>query len=160
MMIRYLTIEHENQDAPYFVGALICAINCTHSCPGCHNQHLIGSPIQCQPVEDVIDEVQRNPFNKGIILSGLEWTEQPDEMIALIYEALNRQLSVMLYTHMTRQEFEDTFPNLIKMPLWCKFGSYEDGSRTLRHKQYGIELASPAQEIVPYNISREGFYWE
>jgi len=161
MIVRHLGITHESQDAP-FIGALICAIGCSHHCPGCHNQHLIGSPIIEESEEQIISKVKQNIFNKGIILAGLEWTEQPHEMYALTFEALSRGLEVMIYTHMMQYEFEASFPELIEQPkpLWCKYGPYQDAKATKLKSQYGIVLADPEQYIVVYNMSKgRTFYW-
>ena len=60
--------EHErNQDAP-FIGCLIIAYNCFNNCKHCFNQHLKNKPSIEMSAEEIINEVKKNPFNKGIIL--------------------------------------------------------------------------------------------
>jgi pyruvate-formate lyase-activating enzyme len=98
MIIRYKMMEHERfEDAP-FIGCLISAIDCHINCKNCFNQHLKTYPTLTKDSKSIIEEIKSNPFENGIILGGLEWTEQPEEMLDLIESALNENLKVILYT--------------------------------------------------------------
>jgi len=106
MQIRYKYIEHERtQDAPW-IGALICAIDCKLKCKGCFNRDLKKMETKKATATKIIDEVLENPFNEGIILGGLEWSRQPEELIELVTEASERGLKVMIYTGLNLGEFE------------------------------------------------------
>lgn len=106
MNIRYKVIEHERtEDAP-FVGALISAIGCSLKCRGCFNKGLKKEQTIEKDVKDVIDEILSNPFNDGIIFGGLEWSEQPLELINLIEEASKVGLKIMIYTGHTLTDFQ------------------------------------------------------
>lgn len=145
MIIRHKGIIHERtEDAP-FIGALICAVDCNRNCKNCFNQHLKDLPIQEKRSEDIIDTVKKNTFNEGVILGGLEWTEQPQEMKELIDAAITNELQVMLYTGMEEEEFKRRFP-FIK-GIWIKSGSYMEELKCNDNIQYGIKLVSKNQQI-------------
>lgn len=147
MNIRIKGITHERcEDAP-FVGALISAIDCHIGCKGCFNQHLKNTSTIIMDSKDIIREVLKNPFNKGIILGGLEWTEQPEEMIELIDVALNSNLKVMLYTGLSKEFFNSKF-DFIHKDIYIKYGRYDESLRTNNNKQYGVNLVSSNQEIM------------
>lgn len=145
MIIRYKGIIHERtEDAP-FIGALICAIDCNRNCKGCFNQHLKELPIKELHANEIIDEVKRNQLNQGIILGGLEWTEQHEEMKELIYIASENNLEVMLYTGMEEYEFRRKFQYIKN--IWIKFGAYFEELKCDDNIQHGIKLSSKNQQI-------------
>lgn len=106
MNIKYKYIEHERtEDAP-FVGALICAEDCTFNCPECFNQELRKNvPNIIQDSGHIISLVKQNPLNQGVIFGGLEWSRQPMEMIELAEKARLANLEVMIYTGLEKDEF-------------------------------------------------------
>lgn len=148
-MIRYKGIEHERlEDAP-FVGALICANHCGFGCGGCFNQHLQALPTLEDTPEEIINQVKSNPFNRGIILGGLEWTEQVEEMISLVEEAQKNDLEVMIYTGIeTVGEFWEVIGGSWRIigPYYLKVGRY-DGELPGGGSEFGVKLASENQDI-------------
>lgn len=139
-------IQHERLgDAP-FVGALIIANDCTQNCHGCFNQHLKMEESYEVSAESVVKLVKQNPLHQGVILGGLEWTEQPEDLRELVQEALAEGLEVMVYTYMTEERFRDSFPDLAKLPIWCKFGPYREKLPSWTDPT-GIKLASNNQYI-------------
>lgn len=107
MKIEYKYIEHERtSDAP-FIGALIVAPTCRMKCKNCFNQELKKLPTKMDTVEHIIDEVRSNPFNQGIILAGLEWSENPKSLIALVDEASKHDLQIMIYTGLGMADFHE-----------------------------------------------------
>ena len=100
--------------------------------------------------ERILDEVEANPINEGIILGGLEWTEQPDDLIEIVTAALWRsdRLKVMIYTRLTEEEFFNRFPILKnRYPIWYKFGAYDETKRSELYYSHGVKLASTNQYI-------------
>lgn len=91
-------IEHERSQDANFVGALICANDCHKKCKGCINKHLKKEPSFEASADEIINEVLSNPFNKGIILGGLEWLEQPQDMLELCSLASKEGLEIIIYT--------------------------------------------------------------
>ena len=107
MIIKYKYIEHERtEDAP-FVGALIVAPSCRLKCKNCFNRDLKKLEDRKQTAEQIIDEVRGNPFNQGIILAGLEWSESPKELIELVKVASESGLQIMIYTGLEIREFHE-----------------------------------------------------
>jgi len=147
MMIRHKGVEHNVfGDAP-FVATRISAIGCSHRCPGCHHESLNESAeVYHESVADIINSVLSNPFDEGIVMGGLEWTEQPEEMMCLISEAKKAGLKVMLYTHWDKDDFIDMFGE--PSGMYIKHGEFVAGD--IPHKQYGVQLANRGQYIIFY----------
>lgn len=151
MRIRYKMIEHERiEDAP-FMGALICAISCNIGCKGCFNDPLKRSETLISSQAMILDEIESNPFNEGIILAGLEWSNQPDELVSLVEEAVKRKLKVMIYTGYTAEIFFMKVPKLKGMSgdIFIKHGAYIEKLASEDHYMYGIKLATLNQRIDP-----------
>lgn len=146
-LIRYKGIIHERaEDAP-FMGALIIATSCSNGCQGCFNQHLKDAKTYVRCVDDVIREVRNNPFNDGIILGGLEWSEQPEEATMLIRSAMRSNLQVMLYTGLTESDLYSRIPFNELVGCYVKFGKYDSKLASNTYTSYGVKLASTNQYI-------------
>ena len=146
-MVRYKSITHERtEDAP-FVGALICAIDCQFNCNNCFNQDIKNSSILIKDHKEVIQEVKNNKFNKGVILAGLEWSLQPDELRLLVHEALKNNLEVIIYTGMNEKDFDIQFSDLIELPIYVKYGRYDENYKEDSYYCYGVKLATSNQKI-------------
>lgn len=147
MKIRHKGITHDvTTDAP-FIGARINAIRCHHNCPGCFNQELQNQEYCTEDIDAIIAQVKDNSLNRGIILGGLEWTEQPEEMYQLVVESLQSDLKVILYTHLTEAEFSVRFTNMCHLPIWIKFGEYKRDATEYYDEIHDVLLASPNQRI-------------
>lgn len=148
MIINIKKIEHERfEDAP-FVGALICAVDCNINCIGCFNQHLKNLPTIQISSHDIIKEVLANKFNQGIILSGLEWTLQRDEMNELILLAKQNTLKTILYTGLNENDFKQTYEDIYNITgLMIKFGEYDKNLKCNNNIINNIKLATSNQKI-------------
>lgn len=147
-LVSYKGIIHERaEDAP-FMGALIIATSCSNDCRGCFNQHLKNAKTYLRYADEVIKEVKQNPFNDGIILGGLEWSEQPDDAIALISCAAAAGLEVMIYTGLTEEEFYRRIPRHYLHNCYIKFGKYDEKCLSDTYTSFGVKLASTNQYIV------------
>lgn len=148
-MIHHKGIVHNVlNDAP-FIGAVVIAKACGMPCKNCINQSLKNvSEIFLQSTEDIIHEIKQNKLNEGVILSGLEWSEQPCEMEALVETALVHQLKVMIYTHHDEDAFFDIAPAMKKKPVYIKFGLYDEHLKSDHHSSYSVKLATTNQKIV------------
>lgn len=146
-MIVYKGIEHERLgDAP-FIGALIIAAQCSGNCPGCFNQHVKEDPNIFDTAEGIIRAVKANHFNEGIILGGLEWSEQPFDLLELIAVAKVNDLEVIVYTRRTELDFLLEFPDLQHARIWIKFGSYQVEQQSDTYFDHGVKLATTNQYI-------------
>jgi len=158
--IRYISIEHGIlTDAP-FIGARICAIKCHHNCPGCFNAELNKANYNIATTKEVIDEILKHPINEGIILAGLNWIEQPQEMLSLICYALFMNLKIMIYTYLTIDKFMLKFPYLGGHKILVKCGEYKKDLPQYYDSKYDVVLASNNQKIYDMRYFHEGQYGE
>lgn len=104
-------------------------------------------PTYFKYADEIIEEVKQNPFNDGIILAGLEWSEQPDDAIALIDCALHENLQVILYTGLTEQELFSRIPKEYLVGIYIKFGAYDEKKLSNTYYSEGVKLASTNQYI-------------
>ena len=144
--VQYRGIRHNVENDAPFIGAVVLAPYCRDHCEGCHNQHLKESPILTDTYNNILDEIEEDSFNNGIILGGLEWTDAPRGMYKLIREAVRRNMNVFLYTYMTEEQFANKFPSLYKKPIWIKFGKF-DKDKKGHNVQHGIKLSTTNQHI-------------
>jgi len=141
-------IHERTEDAP-FIGALIIANDCHNNCKGCFNQHLRQLPAIEMTASEIIAAVLSDKFNKGVILAGLEWTEQPDDLRAIYHEALNHGLQVIIFTNKTEEQFAAQFGDIMH-DCYIKFGAYDETQKTDCNIQYGIKLATSNQKIKKF----------
>lgn len=149
MNIHYTYVEKNRLgDAP-FLGTLIAGYTCKGNCKGCCNQHILGSTVYEEDSSVLINSIVDDPFSEGIILAGLEWSDQPEEMLCLIDEARSKSLEVILYTRHTEEYMRETFPELFKMSgLYIKFGEYDETKIVNDNIHYGVPLISSNQYIL------------
>lgn len=146
-LIRYKGLIHERaEDAP-FMGALLIATSCCNNCRDCFNQHLKDAETHICYADEVIAEVKQNPFNEGIILGGLEWSEQPDDAISLISCATAAGLKVILYTGLDEEDLYRRIPERYLVGCYVKFGRYDRNLRSEIYTSEGVRLASTNQYI-------------
>ena len=114
---------------------------------GCFNQHLKNKTTLVDTAQNIIKQVRTNIYNEGIILAGLEWSEQPDEAIELINEALGHSLKVMLYTGLSEDRLYERISRHALLGCYVKFGAYYEDRRVDNYKSFGVSLASHNQFI-------------
>jgi organic radical activating enzyme len=152
LKIRYKFLEAERvEDAP-FMGALISSIDCHFNCVGCFNQHVKKEDILTRESQDIIEEVLSNPFNKGIIFAGLEWTFQHEELIELAIKAKENRLYTMLYTGNTYEDMNIFMQMYGQYFDYIKCGRYEKENETINHIEYGVTLATSNQHIYKKGV--------
>jgi organic radical activating enzyme len=146
--IKYKGIVHNVlNDAP-FIGAIIIANQCSMNCSDCINEHLKDPCYTLEKTdEEIIKTVKENGLNQGIILSGLEWTEQPEDLLKLVETGLRYNLQVMIYTHHTEKKFFSLFPQLKNEKIYVKFGLYNEALKTDNNYFFGVKLATSNQYI-------------
>jgi pyruvate-formate lyase-activating enzyme len=145
--INYKYIETERMgDAP-FIGVLISACDCNFNCKNCFNQHVKKIPTKQITLCELIDIVKSNPFHKGVIFAGLEWSLQLDELVAAIEIAHRNNLLTMVYTGCDKNS--DYVQYLINNTSvnYIKYGKYKEKLITANHIEEGVILASSNQHI-------------
>lgn len=151
--MKYKYIQHEvMSDAP-FIGALIVANDCSRNCKECFNQDLKQIESTKNAWYEIEKKVKSNGLNKGIILGGLEWTEQPNDLLNLMVMA-REDFKVMIYTGLTEEQFL-RIPDVkevlsFNLPIYVKYGSYESNNKCENNIYYGVKLASCNQYIKYY----------
>ena len=146
-LIKYRGIIHERcEDAP-FMGALIIAENCSNNCQGCFNQHLKETRVFEGTAEEIIEIVKDNLFNDGIILAGLEWSEQPEDVIELVKCAKKNHLEVMIYTGLSEEGFAERLWDSSLTNCYVKFGMYDANYLSDDYYSLGVKLASTNQYV-------------
>lgn len=139
-------MHERTEDAP-FMGALIIATSCNNRCRECFNQHLKDTETYLCYASDAIAEVKANPFNEGIILGGLEWSEHPDDAIALISCAREADLNIMLYSGLEENNLYQRIPEIYLSGCYIKVGKYDNTKLQPNYKSHGVLLASSNQYI-------------
>ena len=153
MLIHHRGIIHDRFDTPFGLGTLIWAENCHHYCPGCFHQDRFDMPIIEEDSRVIIRKVLDNPFNRGIVLGGYEWTEQYEELLSLIEGARSVNLDVILYTHYTIEDISTKYSELLQYKgIYIKCGEYDNTKLSADHTSYGVLLASTNQIIYKIGV--------
>lgn len=156
MKIKHKGLEHGvTSDAP-FIGARLCALHCNRGCPDCQNQYLKDSEnIIEQDDLEILLEIQQSNIDQGLILGGLEWTNQPHEMEELIRMCHRHHVPVILYTGMTEEEFFKQFPFIGALNMYVKFGAYRKDLDGYHDEEHDVYLASSNQYIKRFGTIEE-----
>lgn len=154
-LVEYKGIIHNVlNDAP-FIGAIVIANSCKRNCQGCINEHLKTDEYkQLNDVSEIIGAVRKNGLNEGVIFAGLEWTEQAEDLMALVDEAIRQGLKVMIYTHHEERAFFNQMPSLKNKSIYVKFGSYDPKLIEADYYSYGVKLATSNQYIRHYSLEK------
>lgn len=148
MLIHHRGIIQDRFDAPFGVGTMLWSKDCHNHCRGCFHQDRFNTPIYEEELEDIIDKIKENPFTNGIVLGGFEWTEQYEELLAVIEGALANDLEVILYTHYTIDDIKREYNQLLQYKgIYIKCGEYDDTKLSANYTSYGVPLASTNQII-------------
>ena len=145
-------IQERLQDAP-FVGALIVGTTCNQNCANCFNQHLKDRDTLSVTPKSVIDVIQLNPFNEGVIFGGLEWSDTEEDVYTILDEIISRKnkLKIMLYTGKKLKDIPNIVNRLCEInkvygnEVYIKVGPYDKD--LIPKNQHGIILASCNQII-------------
>lgn len=155
MLVHYRGLYEDRFDTPFGIGTLIWARDCHNHCSGCFHQDRFSLPTIEEDSKDIIDKIASNPFNAGVVLGGFEWTEQYDELLAIIEESRARNLEVILYTHYTIEDIQANYSELLRYKgMYIKCGEYDDTLLSSTYTSYGVPLASTNQVIykVGYDL--------
>ena len=146
--MKYKGIVHNIlNDAP-FIGAVVIANHCSMPCTDCINEHLKSHEYTMDDsAETIVEKVKANGLNQGVILSGLEWTEQAEDLVELVETALSQGLDVMVYTHHSETAFFRIVPQLVGKKIYVKFGLYDASKRSDNYFSCDVKLATTNQYI-------------
>ena len=90
---------------------------CPHHCPGCHNPQTWafegGTPVS---VDEIMQQIKRNPLLKGVTFSGGEPLAQAAALLSLAEEIRNLGLELAIYTGYTfEQLWNEQDPAVIQL---------------------------------------------
>jgi hypothetical protein len=146
--MRYKGIIYDNKDHPLGLGTLIIADNCTHDCKCCINRGIITKPSFSHDYRSILTNIFKKTINKYIILGGLEWTEQIEDVYNILELCTDLKSPPILYTHWPEEEFAKKFPKLFQYHgFYIKFGEYLEKFKSNKYFSHGIPLASTNQYI-------------
>lgn len=134
------------------MGCLISAIGCNFNCKGCFNQHIKKEDIIERESVDIINEIKSNPFNKGVIFAGLEWTLQHDELIELASKSKENNLLTILYTGNAYEDMEVFIQMYGQYFDYIKCGRFEEDKKCVNHIEYGVTLSTSNQHIYKLEV--------
>lgn len=87
---------------------VIFAQGCRHNCPGCHNPQT--HPFEggsMMDVEEILQQIKRNPLLDGVTFSGGEPFEQAEAFAALAREVASLGLNIIVYTGYTYEYIKE-----------------------------------------------------
>lgn len=146
--IRNKGVVFDSQDHPDGLSTCIIAETCSNKCKNCINEHLRNYKTQNTHIEELVGYAIANTLGSCLTLGGLEWTEQIEDLYAILDYCKHENLSVILYTHWDEQELKEKFPKLLEYDIWIKYGEYREDLKTNGlYTSCGIPLASYNQYI-------------
>lgn len=146
-IVFYKGIGVDCKDHPDGLASLVIARTCTHNCHYCINAGIHSAWTRSDWASYIVSLSLRKSLTNCIVLGGLEWTEQEDELYVLLDSYMEQGANVILYTHWSEEEIEKKFPKLLEYDMYIKFGEYRPKLASSTHSSYGIPLASTNQYI-------------
>ena len=86
----------------------------------------------------------------GIILAGLEWSEQHDELQSLVDCAKAHSLQIIIYTGLNDEKFHRRVPKDKLVGCYVKYGNYDERYASNNYCSFGVKLASTNQYIAKF----------
>lgn len=88
---------------------------CKHNCKGCHNPstHDINGGYEMS-VEEIFEQIKKNPLIEGVTISGGEPLLQPRECVKLVMKCKEIGLNIWVYTGYTLEQLKD-MPNAFSL---------------------------------------------
>ncbi len=131
---------------------------CIHNCKNCHNPetHDLNGGYNIE-IDEIFNMIDKNPLLDGITLSGGEPFLQYEESLEICKRAVERNLSIIVYTGYTFEEIIEKSSKNIKLKEFLKSidilidGRYIDDKRDLLLKFRG----STNQRIIDIKESLE-----
>jgi hypothetical protein len=144
-------VVFDNKDHPEGLATLIIANGCNKNCLNCCNEHLKSKESYNVEPKELLDFIAKSSFNNYIVLGGLEWTEQIEDLYLLLDLFDEQEINAILYTGLTEDEINSKFPKILNYNIWVKFGSYQKELSEHSHLSQGIPLATTNQYIKRFH---------
>lgn len=131
---------------------------CPHNCKGCFSPHTHSyTDGVLIDMDDIIEDIRKNPLLKGVTFSGGEPLEQADKFAYIAKEVKKMGLNIWCYTGYT---FEYILENQYKRKGWSELLKYidvlVDGKFEEDKKEEGLKFrGSSNQRIIDIKESIE-----
>jgi pyruvate-formate lyase-activating enzyme len=140
----------DSKDHPEGLATLIIANSCNIGCENCCNEHLKDKESYDVNPKELLEFIHKSSFNNYVVLGGLEWTEQIDDLCLLLDLFDKENINCILYTGLSEDEVTKKYPKILNYNLLVKFGSYQKDLDE-RHCSFDIPLASSNQYIKRFH---------
>jgi anaerobic ribonucleoside-triphosphate reductase activating protein len=128
---------------------------CFHNCLGCHNPQTHNPKLgKLVDIDEIMEDIKRNPLLSGVTLSGGEPFEQVSEILELIEKIKEIGLDVIIYSGYTYKEL--IAKNNLEINKILDLSDYLiDGKFEITKKSYQLLFkGSSNQRIIDLNKSR------
>lgn len=135
---------------------------CPHGCPGCHNPqtHAFAGGTDT-PLQDILDAVDKNPFVRGVTLSGGEPFCQAAALLPLAVALKARGKHLMAYTGYTFEELL-ALPDPAVRGLLAELDLLVDGRFVEAEKSLELKFRGSANQRildVPASLAANAPVW-
>lgn len=127
MRVNSIIYNNSHVDGPG-IRTVLFMQGCNLHCKGCHNKSTwdINKGIE-RDIDDLVEELNKNVFNKKITISGGEPLFQKDALIELIDKLYDKGFDIALYTGHIREDVpEEIIPKL----KYLKTGQFVEELKT------------------------------
>ena len=127
MRVNSIIYNNSHVDGPG-IRTVLFMQGCNLQCKGCHNKSTwdINKGIE-RDIDDLVEELNKNVFNKKITISGGEPLFQKDALVELIYKLYDKGFDIALYTGHIREDVpEEIIPKL----KYLKTGQFVEELKT------------------------------
>lgn len=144
-------------DGPGIRFTVFCQ-GCPHGCIGCHNPntHDFGGGYDCS-VENLLEEIDKNPLLSGVTFSGGEPMCQPEGFLALAREIKKRKLDIVVFSGYTFEELEEMGDKKQEIKELLSLVDYLiDGKFVQEEKDLKLQFRGSAnQRFIDMNLTRD-----
>lgn len=119
---------------------------CAHNCPGCHNpethDYAGGTGVK---IDDLMADIVRSKYIKGVTLSGGEPFDQPEALAELVARLKNKGYNVLLFSGYT---FEEIVRDAVKLQALGYADTLIDGRFDMRKRTQTLRFRGSSNQRV------------
>lgn len=119
---------------------------CAHNCPGCHNPETHdyngGTSVK---IDDLMADIVRSKYIKGVTLSGGEPFDQPEALTALVARLKNKGYDVLLFSGYT---FEEIVQDSVKLQALGYADTLIDGRFDTRKRTQTLRFRGSSNQRI------------
>lgn len=119
---------------------------CAHNCPDCHNPETHdyngGTSVK---IDDLMADIARSKYIKGVTLSGGEPFDQPEALTELVARLKNKGYDVMLFSGYT---FEEIVQDSVKLQALGYADTLIDGRFDMRKRTHTLRFRGSSNQRI------------